>query len=187
MKARAGGIEWGFIYAKPALYNHFYYNYFSDLRQKYSYDKIFDGNLFKKIEDAIKQNYNLDKTQYKVMTIVKRVHKYVWFVPYLAQVNGFQVIDGYNPIWNKDYYEKVMSVMDTNYFIRGNPRKIYFIPSSRAINDGRITSLRLDTATLKEINCRFILSPYEITGCPDIELFGVFKGELWTIYVYEVI
>ncbi len=165
----------------------FYNNFIENKKALLSYDNVTDVDFFKEIENSIQKDYHLDKKDYKIMCPVFSVLNdgVEYFGPFVTQINGFQNIDGYLSMWNHDYYQKFQQLLDTNFY-PDDGRKLYFKFNKNLMKNDTVLSLRLNNVLFKQLNCKFIFSPYVIMDHSSVKYYKTFKGKVWKIHIYEI-
>ena len=160
---------------------------------KITYKEFYSELLFKKIDVFIGK----DKSEYKVASI--GIH------PAIARYNGFSTLDGYLPIYSKEYKYKFREIIKPELDKSPNYHKKYFdewgsryyILSSELgrnwvnkKNNNSDINIDLNTMAMYNLGGRYILSANRILNSNqnNLQLIQSFeeKGSPWKVYLYEI-
>ncbi len=163
-----------------------------------SWESFYEKEEYKEVADYIYREYGLTQDAYRIGN--------VGLEPAVAIVNGFYTIDGYSSVYSLEYkhrFRKAISreleknEINRQYFDEWGNRCYLF--SSEYVKNTFLSkythpsfqNLELDTDSLKELGCKYLLSAGEIVGAEEkgYRLCKVFDAPEYTyfIYLYEVL
>ncbi len=163
-----------------------------------TWDAFFSEEEFKEVAEYIKNETGQEQSEYRVGSLGME--------PSISTYNGFYTIDGYSNNYELSYKHSFRRVIEREleknaenkrYFDEWGNRcylfsaEYYKNPLLTKYTHPSFQNLELDTDSLKELGCKYLLAAGEIVGAEEkgYRLCKIFDAPEYTyfIYLYEVL